>query len=278
MQFAAADGFTLHGTIYEGGPDAILIASALGVKRRYYDAFAQFAKQRGFTVLTFDYRGIGESRPSSLRKFKASMRDWGALDLPGAIDVLKDARSITLVGHSAGGQVVGLAKNAHRIDRMVFVAAQAGYYGNYPGIHKHTIRLIWNLMPLASRVLGFFPSKALRLGSEDLPRGVATQWAKWGRHPQYLFGFEDATRYAAMNVPLLAWSFEGDWYAPPLAVDKLVENYRGARVERRHVPDRRVGHFGFFRRGVGEGLWEETFDWLSGARPSAAAVPGRPAR
>jgi hypothetical protein len=36
MQFAAADGFTLHGTLYEGGPDAIVVASALGVKRRHY--------------------------------------------------------------------------------------------------------------------------------------------------------------------------------------------------------------------------------------------------
>src|SRR5436305_10917617 len=101
MQFAAADGFPLHGTLYEGGPDTILIASALGVKRRYYDPFAQFAKQRGFTVLTFDYRGIGESRPASLRGFDASMRDWGVLDLTAAIAQLRGARSLTLVGHSA---------------------------------------------------------------------------------------------------------------------------------------------------------------------------------
>ena len=41
MQFAASDGFTLHGTLFEGGDDAIVIAGALGVKRRYYDAFAR---------------------------------------------------------------------------------------------------------------------------------------------------------------------------------------------------------------------------------------------
>ena len=271
MQFAAADGFTLHGTLYEGGPDAILIASALGVKRRYYDAFAQSAKQRGFTVLTFDYRGIGESRPRSLRGFDASMHDWGTLDITAAIGMLQGARSLTLIGHSAGGQLAGLAENASAIDRLVFVAAQAGYYGNYPGVHRHSIRVIWHAMPFVSRVVGYFPSRALGLGSEDLPRGVATQWATWGRHPKYLFGFEDASRYAAMNVPLLAWSFEGDWYAPPAAVDRLVENYSSARVERRHVPDRRVGHFGFFRRGVGEGLWDETFSWLSPSVPGSFA-------
>jgi len=126
MQFAATDGFTLHGTLYEGGADAILIASALGVKRRYYDAFAHAAVARGFTVFTFDYRGIGESRPSSLRGFNASMHDWGALDLPAAIDQLKGARSITLVGHSAGGQIPGLASNVNAIDRLVRTAQGAG--------------------------------------------------------------------------------------------------------------------------------------------------------
>jgi len=271
VQFAALDGFTLHGTLYEGGADAIVIAGALGVKRRYYDAFAQAAVARGYTVLTFDYRGIGDSRPKSLRGFKASMRDWGALDLPAAIEQLKGARSITLIGHSAGGQVAGLASNVNAIDRLVFVAAQSGYYGNYPGVHRHSIRVIWHLMPFASRVMGYFPSRALGLGSDDLPAGVAQQWAAWGRHPQYLFGFEDTSRYASMNVPLLAWSFEGDWYAPPLAVERLVEHYSSARVERRHVPDRRVGHFGFFRRGVGEGLWDETFAWLSPSVPGSSA-------
>src|SRR5206468_11242978 len=151
VQFTAADGFTPHGTLYEGGPDAILIASALGVKRR---------------------------------------------------------------DRCAGGQLAGFAENASAIARLVFVAAQAGYYGNYPGVHRHSIRAIWHAMPFVSRVMGYFPSRALGLGSEDLPLGVATQWATWGKHPKYLFGFEDASRYASMNVPLLAWSFEGDWYAP----------------------------------------------------------------
>jgi len=273
MQFAAADGFTLHGTLYEGGADAILIASALGVKRRYYDAFAQSAVRRGYSVLTFDYRGIGESRPKSLRGFDATMHDWGVLDIAAAIDVMRERapRSLTLVGHSAGGQLPGLAENIGAVDRFVFVAAQAGYYGNYPGIHRHSINVIWHAMPLVSRVMGFFPSRALGLGSEDLPRGVATQWATWGRHPKYLFGFEDGSRYASMNVPLLAWSFEGDWYAPRRAVDKLLEHYSSARVERRHVADKRVGHFGFFRRGVGETLWDETFSWLPPSVPGNRA-------
>ncbi len=265
MQFAASDGFTLHGTLYEGGDDSIVIAGALGVKRRYYEAFAKYAVERGYSVLTFDYRGIGESRPASLRGFTASMRDWGVYDIDAAIDVLRarGARSITLVGHSAGGQLTGLARHSTAIDRLVLVASQAGYYGNYPGIHKHTINLIWRLMPLVSRTLGFFPSRALRLGSEDLPSGVASQWATWGKHPRYLFGFEDNAPYAAMDVPLLAWSFEGDWYAPQLAVSRLLEQYSSARVERRHVEDKRVGHFGFFRRGTGETFWEETFAWLA---------------
>ncbi len=25
------------------------------------------------------------------------------------------------------------------------------------------------------------------MGAENLPRGVALQWARWGRHPDYIF-------------------------------------------------------------------------------------------
>ena len=69
MEIKAADGATLRGTLYDSsGDDAIVVAAAMGVPRRYYDAFAQHAASRGFTTLLFDYRGMGESRRSAAGK------------------------------------------------------------------------------------------------------------------------------------------------------------------------------------------------------------------
>jgi predicted alpha/beta hydrolase len=266
IELPAADGFALRGTLYDAQSDsALIMASATGVKRRYYDAFARFVAERGTSVVTFDYRGIGDSRPASLRGFAGTMRDWGRLDLTGAIDWISQElhpKSLVLAGHSAGGQIVGMAPNADRIDRLVFVCAQSGYWRHWPGFGRWRLGFLWYTMPLISRLAGYFPSRLVGLGSEDLPRGVASQWAHWGRHPEYLFSDTDPRPYAKLTAPILAWSFADDTYAPRPAVDALLEHYSGATITRRHLEGPGVGHFGFFRQAKGEVLWNETIGWL----------------
>jgi predicted alpha/beta hydrolase len=267
VQFAAADGHILHATLYgEENGDAMVIAPAMSVPRRYYEPFAEFAAAAGFAVLVFDYRGFGRSRPEPLRKSPAKMSDWGALDLPAAIEFMcaPGPRSLVLVGQSAGGQIAGLAYNLSRIERIVFVAAQSGYWRHWPDWRKYGLFALWLAMPVVSSLLGFFPARLVGLGSEDLPRGVARDWARFARNPRYVWGFGDEldlSQTAAYRGPLLAWSFERDHYAPRRTVEKMLEEYAGAKKEHRHVADARVGHFGFFRRG-NENLWQATIDWL----------------
>ncbi|HYC58906.1 MAG TPA: alpha/beta fold hydrolase [Thermoanaerobaculia bacterium] len=261
----ASDGYVLRANHYDAGGDSVLlIGSALGVKRRYYDAFARFIADRGRSVVTFDYRGIGDSRPTSLRKFDGTMSEWGRLDINAAIDWIANElqpRTLTYVGHSCGGQLLGLAPNADRIDRIVFSSAQSGYWGHWPGARKYAIGALWVTMPVIATIAGYFPSRILGLGSEDLPRRVATDWARWGRHRDYLFGFHDPAPFAKITAPILAWSFVDDSYAPKTAVDALLRFYGRAEVTRRHADEPGIGHFGFFRRGR-ERLWEETVTWL----------------
>jgi predicted alpha/beta hydrolase len=76
---AARDGYPLAATVFtpEGTPHgAVLVASATAVPRKIYRGFASYLAERGFAALTLDYRGIGGSRPPSLRGFRARMRDW----------------------------------------------------------------------------------------------------------------------------------------------------------------------------------------------------------
>ncbi|HKO59082.1 MAG TPA: alpha/beta fold hydrolase [Thermoanaerobaculia bacterium] len=260
LKITAADGYPLAATFYEGGDDAMVINSAMGVARRYYDAFARFMNEGGFSVLTFDYRGIGESRPPSLRGFPATLRDWGALDMTAAIGFMQQRkpRSITVVGHSAGGQLVPFAHNAKVIDRMVLVAAQSGYWRNWPGVRKYGLGALWMVMPTVARAAGYFPSRLFRLGPENLPREVASQWARWGRKPSYFF---DEVAFD-IAPPILAWSFEDDHYAPRPTVDALLAKYPTAPITRRHEPATGIKHFGFFRKQKGEALWRETLEWL----------------
>ncbi len=44
---------------------AVIVNPATGVLARYYHRYARFLAGHGFDVLTYDYRGIGLSRPSA---------------------------------------------------------------------------------------------------------------------------------------------------------------------------------------------------------------------
>ena len=79
ISFLAADGYCLHG-MYWGQDEAcsigaVLINGATGMKCSYYANYAQYLSSLGFNVLTFDYRGIGLSRPEDIRKLNVTKRD-----------------------------------------------------------------------------------------------------------------------------------------------------------------------------------------------------------
>ena len=85
---------------------AVLIGAAMGVPQRFYQAFATWLAEQGVAVLTFDWRGTGESAPRRLRGFQASITDWATQDLPAAADAVcarwPDVPR-TFLGHSLGG-------------------------------------------------------------------------------------------------------------------------------------------------------------------------------
>lgn len=279
--FSAVDGYPLAGTYFEPvgrqrGP-AVVHAGATGVKRGFYDAFARRLASEGLAVLTFDYRGIGGSRPATLRGFRATMRDWGENDLAAAIAWLAARHPdepLALTGHSVGGQVVGFASNRHRLAAMHFVAAQSGYWQHWSGHRKLVIALLWHVViPTIANALGYLPSRRLGLG-EDLPKGVALEWARWGRSRNYLLDHVDErTResYATLTTPIRSLSFTDDeFYAPRAAVDHLLSIYAATPKEWVHLDPadrglRAIGHWGYFRAEAGERLWPETIEWIKSA-------------
>jgi pimeloyl-ACP methyl ester carboxylesterase len=75
----ASDGYPLHGFVWRhavadsgAARPLAIINPATSVRCRYYAPFAAYLHAHGFDVISYDYRGIGESRPASLRGFNAS--------------------------------------------------------------------------------------------------------------------------------------------------------------------------------------------------------------
>lgn len=273
LVIAAADGYELAASAYEvpGANTAVLVNSATAVPRRFYQRFAQFLQRHGWQVLTYDYRGIGGSKPPSLRGFDATMRDWTFLDMPAAVEWIAHElapKRLFAVGHSFGGQTFGMVENASRVDAMVGVSAQSGHWGVQGGREPARVRFIVTVViPVLSRLFGYFPWSRVARG-EDLPKGVALEWARWCRHRNYLL--DDKTlpleRYQAFTAPVLAYSIEDDDWGTRQAVDEMMRAY--GNVTRRHIAPgdyglERLGHTGFFREGA-EPLWREMLKWLEG--------------
>jgi predicted alpha/beta hydrolase len=277
IRIAARDDFSLAGTLRRPAEDpraTVLIASATAVPRGYYAKFAVYLAERGFAALSFDYRGIGGSRPASLRGFQARMRDWAALDLAAAVDYaagLHPGRSLLYVGHSFGGQALGLLPNNTRVARALFVAAQIGYWRMFPFPENYRIYLLMGMIgPAIARSFGYMPGR-FGIGN-DLPRDVFLEWMSWVMRPRYLF--DDLTLDAVKNYPnyrgrLRAIGLADDKWAPPAAVAGLLAGYTGTKpehltIEPRDVDATRIGHFGFFRSEFRDRLWRDAADWLSG--------------
>ena len=273
---AARDGYALAATVFTpaSAPSrAVLINSATAVPRKIYRGFASYLAGQGSAVLTYDYRGIGGSRPASLRGFQVRMRDWAELDVAGAIDHLRGVwpnLPLVAVGHSFGGQAIGLAPNNRGISRALFVAAQAGYWRLFHAPEKYRVYAMLRLIgsPIA-RVLGYVPG---RLGiGEDLPRDVFLEWTDWVMKPRYFF--DDVTLQALENFPnyrgaLRAICLTDDPWATPPAVDLLCSGFTGVTAERIDIRPgdagtARIGHFGFFRPEHRDTLWRDTAEWLS---------------
>jgi len=267
LRVKAADGYVLAGTLTERtgrGRDALVVAGATGVKRSFYAPFAKAMAAEGFDAVTFDYRGIGGSRPETLKGFRATMRQWGELDLDAVLQwTMRELEPdrLVVVGHSVGGQLLGHASAADEVAAAWLVASQSGSWRHWPASGRLGIFTLWHLLiPALSAPLGYFPSPWFGLG-EDLPSGVARQWAHWGRSKDYLLrdGDEARRRYARLHLPLLDVAIARDHFAPGPAVRALLDLYPNA--QRRVLEAGPVGHFDWFRAG-NAGLWEQAAHWL----------------
>ncbi|QBI21279.1 hypothetical protein ER308_18015 [Egibacter rhizosphaerae] len=270
----AADGRELAAHTYPGeGDDVVVIAGATGVPQRFYRDFALAIVERGATTITFDYRGTGASRNGPPRSERATMRDWGQLDIEG---VLRHASEHTdgrvlWVGQSAGAAFLPLADSRRLPARILTVSAMSGYWGDMAKGQRWRLALGWyTYFPLVAALCGYAPSWAW--GGDDLPRGVLAEWGRWCRDPDFIFGDAtlDTSGFAEITAPVLAVRAADDGWATPATHAALHDRLIAATVETRVVePDEvdadRIGHIHLLHRSVGRPVWPELLDWLLAA-------------
>jgi predicted alpha/beta hydrolase len=278
ITITAADGQRLSAYLFEPRQPngmSVQINGATGVPARYYAPFSQHLAQRGFTVLTYDFRGIASS-PRSEGAPPPRMLDWGVKDVPAASAWLRRNRpglQRCIVAHSFGGQVLGLIPEADEIAAAVTIGSQHGYWRNWSMPHRLYLPFWWYVMvPGLAAATGRLPG--LFVGGNPLPEGVARDWARFCRSRHYLIDdngrplrpYNDRVR---ARMRLISFS-DDPVYGPARGVDALAGFYPNAKIERLHVAPsdwglQRIGHFGFFKRGMPVERWDEVANWLQQA-------------
>lgn len=274
FSLTAADGFVLAATLYPTQTPAVarlIVAGATAVPQAFYRRFAEFAAAKGFETLTFDYRGIGQSRPLAMKGFKMSLLDWGQLDLASAVEFFSasDDLPLYMMGHSYGGHALGLLPNHHKLAAFYGFGVGAGWHGWMPRMEQLKVLLMWHLvLPVLTLWKGYCPWRMLGMG-EDLPSDAFWQWRHWCRYPRYFFddpkmqGIE--RRFAAVALPIMAATASDDRWATAASRDAFISGYQNAPLFTREIDakatHKAIGHMGYFRSSS-QGLWQEALDWL----------------
>jgi predicted alpha/beta hydrolase len=254
----------------------IVFNGATGFPQSFYFKLALYAAERGYDMLVYDYRGMGSSVRGAPAAEAARMSDWGLLDMRAALDAgAERAQGLPVVtlGHSVGGQFLGLLRNHALARAHVQIATSTGYWRWESAPFKYLAWWFWRVHgPLMLALKGYIPTGGGWAGL-PLPRGVYEEWRRWCLRPSH-FG-PDLSTYLADNcfteirAPLLTVGFTDDSIATRRTVEELNKFFPHAQRESRwYAPadagSKRIGHEGFFASRHRDTLWRPVIDWIDG--------------
>jgi esterase/lipase len=126
VSFQSSDGVKLAGRLFGDGRVGVVLAHMFPADQTSWWAFARVLAAKGFTVLTFDFRGYC---PGGAAGCSEGQRDVAAMwqDVVGAVDfmVARGLVRVMLVGASMGGTACLLAAAQPGVSIVAVVALSA---------------------------------------------------------------------------------------------------------------------------------------------------------
>lgn len=264
VEVVTADGARLGGVLLrpEGvARVAVVIHGATGVPQGFYRAFAEWlVAERGFAVLTYDYRDFGASLRGRVAASRATMAEWGMLDTAAALGALRAAVPgvpVWVIGHSLGGMMLGFQPGLAGVARVITVASGMVHLGDHPWPYRATAAAFWyGHGPALVRALGYLPGRLSGLGV-DLPAGVYWQWRRWcTERGSFLSEVGQSLPMPDKGVvtgEMVLVAVADDVMVPPVAVWRLMAQHEAAAKRQRVLRPAehglaRIGHLGAFAR------------------------------
>jgi predicted alpha/beta hydrolase len=280
-----SDGWSLRADVHEpgGAPVGIaVLAHAMMARRSEFErpkgsGVAPMLVARGWRVVSFDFRGHGDSGPTPRDGARYGYDDFVTQDLPAVYEFARSRAKrrtpVVLVGHSLGGHVGLAAQGAGLVsfDGVVGVGANVWLRDLEP----LPARWLAKRAALAgivrvSRRVGRFPARALRMGSddetlayfEDFDRFARTgRWTSADGAADYLGGL------GTVRVPVLQLVSDGDRFAcvPECGVRFAARCGGPHEVVRVRVGDDGgppPGHMGMVTSGRIGSVWDRVEGWM----------------
>ncbi|MEM8890469.1 MAG: alpha/beta fold hydrolase [Bacteroidota bacterium] len=279
FELITADGINLTANLFSPSNKAkaaILLTPGLGVPQGYYFKYASYLAEEGYLCLTFDFRGIGEEHLKAKYADRINLRNWARQDMVAALNWINDNfpdQEIYGIFHSIGGQIFGLVENHHLLKRVVFISAMGGYWGDerFP-VNLFTFFMWYIHIPLLTSIYGYLP-KSLTYRGVAVAKGVAREWADWGKRSSYLSGLLKGELsdhyYDKLDCPIDAIWFTDDELATPGTLSCILDLYTKAPLNKIPLDPTaygltKIAHSGFFSSRGKEHLWELPLKLLMG--------------
>jgi predicted alpha/beta hydrolase len=266
----AADGYrlsALYATPYHESIGTIVLSSATGIKKEFYINFSNFLSARGYNVLLYDYRGIGESAPSDLKVSLAYMHEWGTKDMNAVLNYLVNVKGLTGIiwlGHSVGAQLIGFIEHRQHISKVIAINAALGYWKYFPFPMKWLIWGLWYFIgPLMVRIYGYGTMQKIGWG-ENLPKNILLEWREWCLNKDYfracLQKKLQADKFYEFTTPITAIYTSDDFIANDKTVPLMMKFFPNSpqKIMKLAVEEYtldKVGHAGIFRKKFEKNLW-----------------------
>ncbi len=225
IEVHTTDGFPLRATVREPKRGVkfrgvAVLAHAMFARRSEWGkaGFARSLSDRGWRTIAFDFRGHGDSGKGAATGADWTYDDLALRDLP-AVTLGARARAkgkkVIVVGHSLGGHVAmaAQASGAIDVDGVALLASNVWLPETEASPVRRMAKLALGRAIEATRARrGFFPARALRLGSDD--ESSSYMKALW-RIVRGFWGSEDGRvdywdAMRSVRLPLYALASDGD--------------------------------------------------------------------
>ncbi len=260
-----------------------VLAHALMARRtefhRQEGGLAGFLVERGWRVVSFDFRGHGDSGPSPGDGGSYRYDDLVRSDLPAVVAFARSRSRgkvpVVVVGHSLGGHTSLAAQGTGAIDADAIVG-----FGASPWIPElepsrarwFAKRTIMQGLLAVSRRVGRLPARALGRGSDDESLGCIEDLGRFARSGGWASadGRDDYIgALAKVEVPVLQVVSDGDRLecAPECGAAMLARCSGGGargliRIEARDDGGRPPGHMGMVTSSRCRLAWSRVEEWM----------------